>query len=322
MERLSVSQWRQLVKCAIGGWIDDAAPSMGASLAFYTLFSLTPLLLVVIALAGLFVGRDVAQNTLIDQLAQFIGEKAAYGVESLLDAAGTRDESVFAAVTGTITLILGATTLFAELQSDMNRIWRDRPSKSGGVMKFLRTRFLAFALVIGVGALLLASMLAAAILAIVGKAWFPDAPVLVHTGEFAISFVMVTGLFAMIYKLLPATPIAWGDVWVGAAATSVLFWIGKIAIGLYIAHAALGSSFGAAGAIVVVVAWVYYCAQVFFLGAEFTRHYALRHGSRKAMPLERRRKPYEAANEADLVRRAQQLVKGEDPLLEKPRKVS
>ncbi len=296
MNRLSASQLLQLAKCSIKAWVDDAAPSMGASLAFYTLFSLAPLLLVVIALAGLFFGRNAAQDMLIDQLSQLLGEKAAYGVEALLEAAGTRDQGRFAAAIGAVTLLIGATTVFAELRSDLNRIWRHKPEKASGVVKFVTARLASFVMVTGAGLLLLASMIASAIVAAVGERWFPDADIVVHLSEFAISILMVTGLFAMIYKLLPSPRVAWSDVWVGATVTSALFWIGKLLIALYLAKAAVGSTFGAAGAIVVVVAWVYYSSQIFFLGAEFTRQYALRHGSRQEDPLERRRRPYEAAN--------------------------
>ena len=276
---LSASEWKRLAGCALRGWIDDAAPSMGAALAFYTLFSLAPLLLVAIALAGPLFGRDTAQNVVIAQIAQVTGEKAAYGIEALLDAAGTRDDGMLAAVVGTITLLLGATTVFGELQADLNRIWRYKAPRGGGVLRFLRARLASFSLVMTVGALILVSVGATTWLAWIGKQWFPHMHYVVHAAEFAVSFLVLTGLFAAIYKLLPATHIEWRDVWVGAGMTSALFWIGKLVISIYMARAAVGSTFGAAGAIVVLIAWVYYSAQVFFLGAEFTRQFALRHGS-------------------------------------------
>ena len=310
---LGCSQLWQLAKCSLKGWVDDAAPSMGASLAFYALFSLAPLLLVVVTLAGLFVGRDAAQHALVELLAQFAGTKAASGIEALLDAAGARDGGVAAAAVGAGVLILGATTVFAELQSDLNRIWRYKPAKSGGLAKFLRTRLAAFALVMCVGVLLLASLGVSAAVATVGERWLPGAEAALHAAELAISFLLLTGLFAMVYKLLPAPRIAWGDVWVGAAVTAALFWLGKILIALYISRAAVGSDFGAAGAIVVLIAWVYYSAQVFFLGAEFTRQYAVGHGSHRDAP------PVLAANDEALVSRAERLVRGDDPVLDSPR---
>ena len=304
-----------LARGALRGWIDDAAPSMGASLAFYALFSLAPLLLVVVAIAGAFVGRDAAQDMLIAQLSQVMGAHAAAGIEGLLDAAGARKEGGIAVVVGVVTLLLGATTVLAELQADLNRIWRSKPARGGGALRFAKARLLSFTVVAAAGALLVASMVASAVLASVGERWFPGQAVLMHAGDFAISVLLVTGLFAMIYKLLPACRIEWRDVWVGAAVTSLLFWIGKVAIALYIAKSAVGETFGAAGAIVGVIAWVYYSAQVFFLGAEFTRQYALRHGSRQHEPMERRRRILDAANDEALVERAQRLVRGDDPVL-------
>jgi membrane protein len=323
--RLSPAELGQLIKCAFKGWNDDAASSMGAALAFYTLFSLTPLLLVLIALAGLFVGRDAAENALIVKLAEFMGENAAYGIEALLDAAGTRTQGIVAATVGAATLVVGATTVFAELRRDLDIIWRaPRPAK-GGALNFLKTRALSFSMVMGAGLLLLGSLVASAVIASAGKHLMANSAFFAHAAEFVVSVFLVMGLFALIYKVLPSTSIAWSDVWVGAGATSLLFWIGKFAIGLYIAKAALGSTFGAAGAIVIVVAWVYYSSQVFFLGAEFTRQYALRHGSKKDEPLERRGAPY-LATSADplpddaLVRRAHRIVRGEDPAIERPRR--
>ena len=278
---LSAAELKRLAGSSVRGWIDDAAPSMGAALAFYTLFSLAPLLLVVIALAGPIVGRDAAQDAVIAQIAQVTGEKAAVGIQALLEAAGSNDDGTFAAVAGALTLLVAATTVFGELQVDLNRIWRYRAPKAGGLMRFLRARLASFLLVMTVGLLMLASVGATTWLAWIGRLWFPNAELAMHAGEFAVSFLVLTGLFAAIYKLLPACRVEWRDVWVGAAVTSALFWIGKLLIALYMAKAAVGSTFGAAGAIVVLIAWVYYSAQVFFLGAEFTRQFALRHGSRQ-----------------------------------------
>jgi membrane protein len=279
---LGGSQLWQLAKASAKGWVDDGAPSMGAALAFYTLFSLAPLLLVVISLAGLVVGRDVAQEALNGLLTQFAGERAAAGIAGLLAAAATGERGFAAAAISALMLVLGATTLFAELRTDLNRIWRYKPAKAGGFGRFVRTRVSAFLLVMGVGVLLLASVGLSAVLATVSEHWLAGAEAALHAGELAISFALLTGLFAMIYKLLPATRIAWGDVWIGAAVTAALFWLGKFLIALYIAHAAVGSNLGAAGAIVVLVAWVYYSSQVFFFGAEFTREYAVQHGSHQA----------------------------------------
>jgi membrane protein len=319
MRLLGGSELWRLAKCSVRGWIDDAAPSMGASLAFYTLFSLTPLLVVVIALAGLFIGREAAHDALVAQIAQLTGARAAEGIRALLEAAGTRKEGLYAVIVGTATLVLGATTVFAELRSDLNRIWRYKPAKSGGALKFLRDRGMAIALVFFAGLLLLGSVVATTLLAAMGERWFPHMEIVARIGEFGVSFALVTVLFAMFYKLLPGPRIEWSDVWVGAAVTSVLFWLGKLAIAYYVTKASYDSTFGAAGAIVIVIAWVYYSAQVFFLGAEFTRQYALRHGSKQNEPPDRRH-PNEVANDEQLIQRAERLVRGDDPVLERPRK--
>lgn len=313
---LSPAEARRLAQRAFSGWVDDAAPSMGAALAFYTLFSLAPVLLLAIAVAGFFMGRDEAQNLLITQLTGMVGEKAAIGIESLLDAAGSRDPGRMPAVLGTLALVLGATTVFVELRTDLDRIWRSTAKKAAGAREFVRTRLLAFGMVVAIGFLLLVSLVVSTAVAAVGDRWLGHSEAMAHTLDFVASFIVITGLFASIYKLLPTTRIAWRDVWVGAAVTSLLFWIGKLLIGLYIGKAAVGSTFGAAGTLVVVVVWVYYSAQVFFLGAELTREYARSHGSKRNEPraFERRRHP-PAANEDHMVERARDIVAGRDAVV-------
>jgi membrane protein len=304
----------RLAKRAVRGWIDDAAPSMGAALAFYAMLSLAPLLLVAVGVAGFFVGRDEAQNALIAQLTLLLGEKAAFGIEGLLDAAGSRDEGLMPALIGFGTMVVGATTVFAELRTDLDRIWRHKPGSNSFAQLFF-ARLFSFFLVMGIGALLLFSLVASTLLASMGTYWFGKSELVIHAIEFFTSFVVVTLLFALIYKLLPSKRIAWGDVWVGAAVTSVLFWVGKFLIALYISHTAVDSTFGAAGALVVVIVWVYYSSQVFFLGAEFTKEYALQHGSRRH---ERRRPLAEMNADYDsLVNRARDIVSGTDPAMPK-----
>jgi membrane protein len=300
-----------LSKRAFQGWSQDNASSMGAALAFYTLFSLAPLLLVAIAIAGIFVGRHEAQDVLMVQLTQLMGERAAQGVGTLLDAFSARNLGFLPAAIGTLTVVVGATTVFAELHRDLNRIWRVPTQKASGAWEFVRTRLLSFGMVVVVGFLLMVSLAASAFVAALGSYWFAGSESIIHTLEFASSSLLVMLLFAMIYKLLPDTRIAWRDVWVGAAVTSLLFWLGKVAIGTYIGKAAFASAFGAAGTLVAVIAWVYYSAQVFFLGAEFTREFALRHGSRQGerhLHEERRRSDAPAANDADMVDRARRIV--------------
>ncbi|HET7402631.1 MAG TPA: YihY/virulence factor BrkB family protein, partial [Usitatibacter sp.] len=261
MKTPDLRQLAGLTRRAVKGWVDDAAPSMGAALAFYTLLSLAPLLLVALGVAGIFFDRNDAQDALIAQIAMLLGEKAAIGIEGLLDAAGTR-EGALPAVVGLFTMILGATTVFTELRADLDRIWHYRPKKSGGLRSAFTTRFFAFLMVMVIGGLLMLSLVASTFLASVASYGLTLSPLALHAIEFFISFVVVTLLFAMVYKLLPTQHVAWGDVWVGAAVTSLLFWIGKFLIALYISRTAVDSTFGAAGAIVLVIVWVYYSSQV------------------------------------------------------------
>ena len=272
-----------LVRRACRGWVDDGASTMGASLAFYTLFSLAPLLMVAIGLAGFVAGRDQAQATLIAEISRLIGEQAAMGVEDLLDRATRMEEGIVPAIVGVATLVFGATTVFAELRRDLDRIWRHKPAQArGGLVMLACARGMAFLMVVAIGLLLLFSVAATTLLSSVGTQLFGKSPAALYAIEFGLSFVVMTLLFAMIYKILPSTRLAWRDVWMGAAITSALFWVGKFLIGLYIAHAGVDSNFGAAGTVVLLVVWVYYSAQVFFLGAELTKEFALRHGSHQA----------------------------------------
>jgi membrane protein len=307
---------RALLRRALQGWVDDGASTMGASLAFYTLFSLAPLMLVAIGVAGFFAGRDEAQAALIGQVAHLIGDQAAVGVEDLLDRATKAEEGIIPAIVGFATLLFGATTVFAELRADLDRIWRYKPARPPrSLTKLLLTRSMAFLLVAFIGLLLMASMLATTFISTVSTRLIGHSAGAMHGGEFALSFIVMTLLFAMIYKILPSTRLDWRDVWLGAAITSALFWVGKFLIALYIAHAGVDSNFGAAGTLVLVIVWVYYSAQVFFFGAELTKEFALRHGSKQAEK-RRLRKPLEemrAANdESHLIDRAKAIVAGQD----------
>jgi len=302
-----------LARRAVQGWMDDSAASMGAALAFYTMLSLAPLLLVVVGVAGIFWGRTEAQSLLMDQITSVVGDRAAAGIQLVLENAGSgATEGVLPAVIGFATALFGAATVFNELQQDLDRIWRHHARKSG-VMGMLRSRLLTFGMVLTVGFLLMVSLVVSAAISALSGEWLGSV-VGARTLEMGLSFIVVTGLFAMIYKILPRTRIAWGDVWVGAAVTSALFYIGKYLIGLYIGRASIASSFGAAGTIVVLIVWVYYSAQVFFLGAEFTREYALRMGSRCGT-VQGRKRAMEAANEDEMVERAKAITRGSDPIL-------
>ena len=313
MKALDIHELVGLARRAVNGWMDDAAPSMGAALAFYALLSLAPMLLVALGVAGFFFDRNEAQNALIAQVALILGEKAALGIETLLDAAGAR-EGAAPAVIGLFTMLLGATTVFAELRADLDRIWHYRAPENKGFMKAVITRFWAFLMVMGVGVLLMLSLIASTFLSSIGADMLSLSRAQLHWLEFFMSFVVVTLLFAMIYKMLPSKRVAWSDTWIGAAVTSLLFWVGKFAIAVYIGHTAVDSTFGAAGALVVLIVWVYYSAQVFFLGAEFTKEYALRHGScrHERRPLSQMNASYD-----ELVARAKQITRRNDPIFGK-----
>lgn len=269
-------------------WVDDYAPSMGAALAFYALFSMAPLLIIVIAVAGLFFGQDAARGEIVAQIQGLIGPEGAIAVQGVLKSANEPAQSVLATVISLATLLIGATTVFAELQSDLDRIWRvPAPVTENGLWSLLRARLLSFGLVLGIVFLLLISLVVSAVTAAFGK-WsngvLADWAISLEVLNFGISFAVTMLLFAMIYKLMPRARVAWRDVWVGAAVTALLFAIGKLLIGFYLGTFGVASSFGAAGSLVVLLMWVYYSAQIFLLGAEFTWVYSHEYGSRMALP--------------------------------------
>ena len=275
---------KYMVTTAVNAWLDDYAPSMGAALSYYTLFSLAPLLLIVIAVAGMVFGRDAAQGAVLAQLGGIMGPEGATAVEGMLKAAREPAKGVLATVIGVVALLIGATAIFAELQSALDRIWREpAPKHQSGIWYLLRTRLLSFGLVLGLGFLLMVSLVVSAALAALGQLWASSIQgwdVLLEILNFAVALAIFTLLFAMIYKIMPRARISWRDVWTGAAVTALLFTVGKVLVGLYLGRSALASGFGAAGSLVVLVAWVYYSAQIFLLGAEYTWVFANRRGSR------------------------------------------
>jgi membrane protein len=273
-----------LLRDAVNAWSDDYAPSMGAALSYYTLFSIAPLLLIAISVAGLVFGPEAARGEIFGQLKDLMGAEGAQAVERMLQNVDRPGAGIIGTVSGVAVLLLGAATVFNELQNDLDRIWRvPEQAKAGGLWNLLRTRLLSFGMVLGVAFLLIVSLVMSAALAALGKWW---APVFAEWQRFAyfldlaISFSLMTLVFGMIYKIMPRTRIRWRDVWIGAAVTSALFAAGKFAIGLYLGRVGVGSAFGAAGSLVMVMVWVYYSAQIFLLGAEFTRVYARTHGLR------------------------------------------
>lgn len=276
----------QLAKSAFSNWRADYAPSMGAALSYYTVFSIAPLLVIVIAVAALLFGADVAQTAIMDQASGMIGENGAKAIEGMLASAQEPRQGMIAGVLGIVVLVIGATTVFAELESNLNRIWKVEPDKGSGIRHFLQTRLLSFGMILAIGFLLIVSLVASAAIAAWGEywsGWFGGFEAALHVANFLIPLVVLTVLFAIIYKFMPRVSIRWRDVWIGALVTSLLFSLGKFLIGLYIGKSGVESSYGAAGALVVLLVWVYYSAQIFLLGAEFTRVYAESHGSRKAL---------------------------------------
>jgi membrane protein len=278
---------------AVRAWSADYAPSMGAALSYYALFSLAPLLLIVIGLAGYLFGEQAARGEIYGEIAALVGPDGARAIEGLVAAARKPESGILAMIVGTLLLIGGASTVFGELQNALDRIWRaPAQAQAKGWWMLIRTRVLSFGMILGIAFLLMVSLVASALISALGEWWG------LHLIDGVLSFALMAVLFAMIYKLLPRVPIAWGDVWVGAAVTSALFALGKWAIGLYLGKSSVGSAFGAAGSLVVVIVWVYYSAQIFLLGAEFTRLYAEERGSRarSVAPLARSIRVQPAAN--------------------------
>ena len=278
-----------LFKDAVNAWLDDYAPSMGAALAYYTIFSIAPLLLIAIAVAGLAFGMEAARGEVVAQLQGLMGDAAARAIEGMVQSADKPGSGVLSTLIGGALLLIGATTVFGELQDALDRIWRaPERTRHSGWWKLLRERLLSFGLILAVGFLILVSLVFSAAMAALGS-WMGPAfagwEVVAQVLNVVISFVMVTGLFALIYKVIPRVRVAWHDVWIGALVTAALFTVGKLLIGLYIGKSGVTSVFGAAGSFAVLLLWVYYSAQIFLLGAEFTWVYAHRLGSLKGQPM-------------------------------------
>jgi len=281
------ADWFQLVKTAVVAWKDDYAPSMGAALAYYTVFSLAPLLLIVISVAGLVFGAEAARGEIFSELRSMMGPAAAGAIEQMLASIRRPSDSLTAAAIGTAALLIGASTVFGELQDALDRIWRAPARGHSGLWTVLRTRLLSFGMILGVAFLLMVSLVAGAAVAALGKWWggfFSGWETTLQLINAVVGFGLSTLVFAMIYKLMPRVKVRWHDVWLGALVTSGLFTIGKFLIGLYIGKSGIASGFGAAGSIAIVFVWVYYSAQIFLLGAEFTWVYARTFGSRREQP--------------------------------------
>jgi len=299
---VTIPQFLTLLRKSAAAWNTDDASSMGAALAFYTLFSIAPLLVMIIAVASLILGPDAAQEHILGQLRALTGAAGAQAVAELLKSANSPAKNALTALVGTVVLLLGATSVFTELYGNLNRIWRNPSApKASGILHLLRTRILSFGMILGIQFLLIVSLVVSAALAAAGAWWgarFTGWSLVGQVVNFSLSLAIYTVAFAMIYKYVPRAHITWHDVWIGAIVTAVLFETGKLVIGL-VGMTSITSVFGATGSLVVLLIWVYYSAQVFLLGAEFTRVYAYREGSRadeepRAPPPQRQGRPLKA----------------------------
>ena len=275
-----------LVKETAVKWSDNNAPRLGASLAFYTLLSLAPLVILVVAICGLFLSRTTAEQDLLGQARQLVGYSGADTLRAMVDNAGHGSSGIIASTIAIITLIFGASGVFVELRDSLNTIW-DVKLTSGGVKTFVVRRLVTFGMVLALGFLLLVSLLISAVIGIVEHYFMRFLPVgTALVGEVSnviLSLAAITILFALIFKFVPDAPIDWRDVGIGALVTALLFTVGRGVLALYFATAGVGSTYGAAGSLVALVVWVYYSAQIFFFGAIFTRVYADRYGSRRRL---------------------------------------
>jgi membrane protein len=271
-----------LLKQTFAQWNKDKVPRLGAALAYYTVFSIVPLLVIIIAMIGLVFGQEAAQSYILQQLETLLGEQSTAAIKDMIQRANQPTTGILATLVALATLLFGASGLFGQLQDSLNSIWGVEP-KERGIWGVIQDRFFSFMAVLGTGFLLLVSLVMSAGLAAFGKwfgGWLPAPEFVLQTLNFLLSFAVITALFALMFKVLPDARIAWSDVWIGAALTALLFTIGKFAIGVYLGKSDVGSAYGAAGSLVILLVWVYYSAQILLFGAEFTQVYANRAGDR------------------------------------------
>jgi len=268
-------------------WSGDGAPRMAAALSYYTAFSIAPLLILAISIAGLLLGHDAAQGKIIEEIGGLVGPKSAAAIRDMLQAAANRpSKGIVATIIGIASLIAGASGVLSELKSALNTIWRTQ--EPGNVKEVIKKNALFLGMLLGIGFLMTVSLVLSAALASLGKflgGFLPAPEFILHGIDFILSAGIIAVLFAAMYRFLPNTRVEWRDVWVGAALTSLLFTVGKIGLGLYIGKSAVTSSYGAAGSILVLLLWIYYSGLIFYFGAEFTKSYSDRYGSRlKLLP--------------------------------------
>ena len=270
--------WGLIERSAIK-WNADDCLQLGAALAYYTVFSLAPVLVIVIAVAGAVFGADAARGEVVGQIGALVGEEGAIAIQSLIQSASRQGIGRRATIIGLLVLLFASTSAFSQLQSALNRIWQVPPRTHAGICDMVRDRFLSFAAVLGTGFLLSVSLVLSAAVSAFGRfgwGWVPGIERMLAFADLLGSMVVHTLLFAMIFKVLPDAAVRWRDVWVGATVTATLFFAGKFVIGLYLGHSEVGAAYGAASWIILILAWVYYSAQIVLFGAEFTHAYATR----------------------------------------------
>jgi len=274
-----------LFKESWNAWSTDKAPRLGAALAYYTTFSLAPLLVIVIAIAALVFGQEAVQGKIVAEIGGLIGTESSSAIQTMIEKARTPATGVFATILSVITLLLGATGVVGELKDTLNTIWHVEPAPEMGLLRTLKTRLASLAFVLGVGFLLLVSLVISTVLSALNGFFSHlfSSPWILHVLQvvnIVVSLGVITVLFAMLYRFLPDTEVSWHDVWIGAGTTALLFVISKFLLGLYLGRSSIGSAYGPAGALVLILAWVYYASLVLLFGAEFTEVYAHHYGSR------------------------------------------
>jgi membrane protein len=289
LKSLLQNKWVRMLKDTFAAWWNDQAPSKGAALAYYSMFSIAPLLFLIISIAGLVFGADAVRGMVFDQVASLMGQNGAEAIEEMLAHVSEPKTGGWAAALSIAVLLFGASTVFGQLQTALDTIWRvpeeeKKKEKENGIWTFIKARLLTFGMVLGLAFLVTISLVLSAGLSALGKWWGPmfgQWETVAHLFDLVVSFSVLTAVFAAIYKLMPRASIQWRDVGVGGLVTALLFVIGKFLIGLYLGKSDVGSSFGAFGSLVIVMVWIYYSAQIFLLGAEFTWVYAHESGSRR-----------------------------------------
>ncbi|MEO6905431.1 MAG: YihY/virulence factor BrkB family protein [Ginsengibacter sp.] len=272
-----------IIKKSVIGFSDDRVATLSSSLAYYTVFSMAPLLIIIISLSGLFLGQDAAQGKVYAQLAKFIGSNTALQLQEMIKNASLTGKSEMAVIIGIVTLLIGATTVFSQIQDSINSIWGLKPKPKKGWLKLLKNRFLSFSIIIGLGFLLLVSLSISALIDGFSdslKELFPDVALIIfYIINVIITLIITTLIFGAIFKVLPDAKIKWKDVVAGAVTTAVLFMLAKFAISFYISKSNVGSTYGAAGSLIILLLWVYFSAMILYFGAEFTKAYAVEFGS-------------------------------------------